>query len=1532
MPASGGTADKLGNRYEALWAIDELLKIIDGTARELALEPLNPDESRGIEFRVANADGTIDYWSVKRQTTKGEGWSLHLLGLPDGRGRSILGDLLGHVEKNPVHRGVFASALGARDFVELCDSAPSSDTFNARLDRSKELKADFRDYLLQPLCGGDVKRALAFLLRARAKASDETELRDRVDFAIRKLLFVPDGRPLDTTLVRGFLGDLLLDNINRPLRQDAILRALGQHGIGRRDWAIERTVLDQIAALCESYTKPLSEQFINKTFLQLAGSEAVLGPKGMPVKPKVLVVGGAGGGKSCTLSAAVAQLRNAGVPVLPIRFDLLQEGILTTTELGRKLQLPESPAVVLAGVAQGGPCVLVVDQLDAVSMASGRRTEVWSLFDYLRREIEQYPNMSLLVGCRKFDLENDHRIRGLKARGSGFTIAELKPLSTEQVDEALREAKIAPVQGALKKLLEVPLHLSMYLGLPETARVGMGGRDELFDCFWQEKERQTNKVLGRKAAWPQVMDKLSDWLSENQQLAAPKHVLDDYCQDAEVMASEHVLILADECYQFFHESFFDYAYARRFATGGGRLVDLLLGGAQHLFRRAQVRQILTYLRANAWQRYLGELESVLTTADIRFHIKRLVFQWMSSLPDPRQEEWDVLQRFAGSDRGLRSHVRSVIAGQPAWFDVLDTAGFLDAALSSGDAAREQEVIWLLGLSHIRENRSARIATLLREHRKAGELWNQYLRHLCRFGDVYHSPEMFDLFLSLIEDGTLDGLRPGVAVNDDWWSALYHICHERPELGCEVIGRWFDRALVTWQAVKGKAAAADKEPPRESRFSEHLDRSGDGAHVILMAAKAPRSYAQSILPRLARLVNETAKECRDRLHIDPVWSFRMFGDNSHQVHSALLYCLAKSLEELAKKEPAELDRLLTPFADRPQDTIAYLALRAWTAAPDTYANKLADYLVVDPRRLKVGYAAWSGSGGSAANYVSSQAVKAASLRCAPERLAKLEAAIVNLTDELEAKHPRGRGLMQLELLQSVDPSRMSAVGRAKSEELRAKFPNFEQAEPEDLEARMVGSPISGDAQAQMSDEQWLGAMRKYAGVSQRFDRPTEMSGGEHELAGSVQYKTKADPVRFANLACRMPDDLPESYFGAILRGVAECVPQEGGAPPITFDQVVSLVRRVHKLPRHPCGQWIAYLVGKWIVHHWPDDIIEAVAWYAMNDPDPERELWSTKATSGEPYHGGDPYSAGINSTRGAIALLIAQLLFDKPERIQRLREAAQSLASDRSIAVRSCAVAALLAVMNIDLDTATRWFTDCVAADSALLRTPHVENFLYYAGRRKYAAIRSVVETMLGSSDLKVVEAASRQVCRLALTVEEAGIDAGRVREGTPAMRKAAVDVYSTNVPEATVGPTCRQFLKPFFADADESVRAEAASAFQHISQLSSASQEELLSAFLDGNPGPKALEPVVRALEDSPVQLPDLVCRLAEKCAEAFRAEGGDIRTTGAMVAMDLSKIVIRLYTQTEDRAIKTRCLNLIDEMELNHFMGLSDELGKLDR
>lgn len=1543
MPAKGGPASKSGDLYELLWTIEAALRIVAGLAEYVVYESLDPEASRGVEHNLQTASGDLEFWSVKRQTTAAAGWTLATLVRADEHGRSILGDLAKHIDREDRRTAVFASMLGAPKLDEMRAVAATRDAFAKRLQQSVELKRDYEQYLL-PLFGNDADRAFHFLKRLQIRTMDETSLRTQIESTITLLFYSEIGGSVDPAAVRRLLAEYLLDHMHQPIDRAMILGHLATHGIRRKDWKVDGTVLEKVDALCEAYTKPLREQFIGGILQDLPGAEKLLDANGIPRSRRVLVSGGAGGGKSSELAHLVERLRAAGIPTIPVRLDQIDESVMTPQRLGEALSLPASPVAVLAGLADGGECVLVIDQLDAVSLASGRRAEVWSLFEGLLTEADGYPNLRVITACREFDLEHDHRMRSLKAKSSVFEVIPLGSFDSKKLDDILGGRKAHP---KLKPLLVVPLHLAMFLTLQAKESERLETRDELFAAFWTEKQQQTSRRLGRPCDFAGVIDRLAGWLSERQELSAPSYVLDDVRADADALTSEHVLVLADGRYRFFHETFFDYAFARRFARTSGHLLDLLLGGEQHLFRRAQVRQVLFFLRSNDPPRYLTELRSVLTDGRVRFHIKRVAFQFLAAVVGPTQREWELLRDLAEAEPDLRSHVHRVIAGHVGWFDTLDAAGFFEEGLSSGDTRKEEQVITLLAMSHILEQRSARVAALLSRHRRSGEEWKRYLQHVCRFGDVFHSREMFDLFVRLIQDGTLDGTRPGFATNDNWWHCLYSMAEKSSAMASEAIGAWFDRKLQAWRQdhpdpetpadeVEIETEEDTTEQPRAAAYlRQYLDADGGDHGVVSKAAQAPHAFVEHLLPRVADFIANHAEICSDRLDIDPLWSFRSYGDDEHRVHNSVFKALAHALERLARSSPVELDRLLDHYVGRPHDAISYLVLRAWSAAPEVYAERLAAYLAGDPRRFKIGYSGWSGraSAGMAGSYRSIEAVRVASPRCSPEAFAAMETAIVDLRDEWEAKHPQTRGLSQLQLLSAMDQGRLGPKGRAKLAELRAKFPDITHEPPEDTAAHFVGPPISDKAQERMTDAQWLSAMAKYAGVEYRYDRDPEASGGERQLARALEARTSADPKRFVGLSAKMPVSLPAAYFDAIITGVAATVPPDGsGDAAVSLSDIIALIERAHALPGRPCGRWIAYLVKKWSRVEWPATVVEVIAWYATNDPDPAEEVWRQAASSGQPYYGGDPDSAGLNSTRGASAGAVAELLFGNREPADVLVKAVDRLAHDPSIAVRSQAVVALLALLNTRPDLAIPWFIDCISLDPVLLGTPCIQRFIYYAGYRDYPAIRQVLQQMLSSADAETVQTGAQLCSLLALGVGAAEQDAEQLRVGSAEMREAAATIYATNVAHKEVGATCRDLLRPFFADAEDAVRATAAQAFRHISDLDTAEQGQLLAAFLDAGPSTAALEPVIRSLEDSPVKLPDLVCRLIEAGVDAFGTGAGDIRTAAAGIAMDLSKIVIRLYAQSEDETIRKRCLDAIDRMEQGSFLGMSDELGRLDR
>lgn len=64
----GGIADKVGNRFEALWLTRHLVELIDGRAESVLIEPLAPDA--GFEFCFTRSTHR-EWHQCKRQSSGG---------------------------------------------------------------------------------------------------------------------------------------------------------------------------------------------------------------------------------------------------------------------------------------------------------------------------------------------------------------------------------------------------------------------------------------------------------------------------------------------------------------------------------------------------------------------------------------------------------------------------------------------------------------------------------------------------------------------------------------------------------------------------------------------------------------------------------------------------------------------------------------------------------------------------------------------------------------------------------------------------------------------------------------------------------------------------------------------------------------------------------------------------------------------------------------------------------------------------------------------------------------------------------------------------------------------------------------------------------------------------------------------------------------------------------------------------------------------------------------------------------------------
>lgn len=1524
MARAGGEAGKLGDRYEAIWTVDNLLDLITGDAVAMTVEPFGAD-AIGIEFWKVLPNGIVEHHSAKRQTT-GATWTLYELTHPEETGRSILGDLLAKQKADTKNRAVFVSATTANELNELWERASrSADAvgFAQQLDTSAPLHKKFDDYL-EPLCRDLDVNAFEMLRRVRVVGITESELIRQVEFKIRMLFYRSDDADVDPTVVRLLLADIVLKRLGQALDKKTLLAELQDHGFHERDWSTG-DVRDTVENINRGYLRIVEAELINgRQILRSEATGAFEKLIGESETRFLTIAGPAGGGKTCSLAQVAGLLGEKKIPYLIVRLDI-QTGVLTSAALGKELGLPHSPVGVLAGITNGGQSVLIIDQLDALSFASGRHQQLWAVFQELLAEAERYPNLHVLIACRVFDIENDPRLRRLLNDTKRSVRIDIGLLDLGTVNQIVADAGIDPAAlGARRiEMLRVPLHLSLYLQGNPGAHGPFDSVQDLYRRYWDEKRSRVAARLGRDPRWMEIIETLAAELSNRQTLSAPEDVLDAYAQDAQIMASEHVLVRENRRYRFFHEGFFDYAFARCFVQKGQPLVDWLVSSEQHLFRRAQVRQSLAYQRDREMADYLRDLRAVLTDSRVRFHIKKLVLQWLRVVTEPTEAEWDIVQSL-WSDAQLGRHVRLVPHDSVPWFDLLDRSGVWQHWLASSEPEEVDHAIWLLSLPEVMKGRSGRIAALVEPYRASGGEWPARFEALLIQGQAYRSREMFNFLLDLLADGSLD--------RRFHWGSLYRMPREKPEWAAELIAHHIDHLHET--ALK----LGHENPFTPETKLEHVRPE----FIRTTATNTPTTFVHYLLPRVVYLVVSTEATVHDRT-FDRIWAVKVFG-RDYTSKDALLSSLARAMADMAKREPDRLDEMTLGLDELPHETISFLLETAWAGNPARYADQAAAYLLADTARFEIGYSMWSR--GSGAEAISCDLLRAITPQCSDALYSQLEAAILHRNTRAERELPQSAGITELHLLDSIAPNRLSDRARKRMDELRRKFPGVRTEPPQPLKVVEVKSPIAPDAIKKMTDEQWLRAMAKYAGRESDSAKDF-LKGNVHQLSGELEAEARQDKARFAELGLKMDDHLHQRYFSAILKGIvteqlSPPAAQAGAAetsdtvvqtaPPLPTAKIVEVIERLHALPDKPCGIAICRAVADIAERDFPHRVFEIVSNYATNDLDPQEELWKVSANTGSPYYGGNALMHGINTVRGAAAHAVSQLLFADPKRFPKLEEAITSLVSDRTLAVRACVVEVLLALMNTDRERAIALFLDLCHGAEEILATPSIDRFLYYATFRHYSMVRPLLRQMLASADPAVQEIAARQICLASLHDEEAAGDLHLVNEAGEKARAAATEIYAANLGQKQVADTCRERLQAAFHDPCKEVREAAAGCFRRITDTQLSQEAELIGVFIDSPAFVDGVNELLFAIEDSVMRLPDVVCRIPERAIELQRNPRATEGVDQSMWTHMMPPLVLRLYEQTTDHATKARCLNLIDEMIELDFGSIQTELVKIER
>ncbi|MFF2962500.1 hypothetical protein ACFVT1_27020 [Streptomyces sp. NPDC057963] len=1480
-PRPGGETDEFGNCFEGAWTIRHALYVLLGMGTSISLEPGGP-LGDGVGF-VYRHNGESEAHQVKRQNRNANSWSVASL-----HDKGVWGHLRSHVAAGRTFR--FVSALPARAIDELADRARRCDdvaSFEGEW-LTDELRGPF-DALASGDIYGSATTAWRMLRGLRVERRDERDLVLTNAVSAEQVLRGAPGR-----LAAVGLGQLLLDNLGTTLDAGALTARLAPYGLRRVGRVDGVAVSDAVRRVTSRWAATVERELLTPT---IPREEAVRLIEEVRVDTRqfILLTGAAGGGKSAVLHQVFTALDDAATPVLAFRLDRL-DSFDSTHALGQRIGLDISPVGALGAMADGRPCVLVVDQLDAVSMASGRIPLAFDAVADLVDEAMAHPGMRVVLACRAFDAEADHRIRLLAAPDHCARVA-VGSLSDPQVDAAvtgmgLDASRLTATQRAL---LRSPLHLVLLAEVAEQEEaLSFHTTRQLFDAFWNTK-RQDCERRRPSVRFHEAVSAVAGAMSARQRLFVPYSMLDtdDLAASREILVSEHVCVRDGRQLAFFHESFFDYAFARDWLRRDESLVAFLTAGEQELFRRGQLRQVLDHLRDLDPERFAEDVEALLTSPEVRYHLKDLTLAVLRALDVPTATEWGAVARVLDTRPAFRDHLIGVV-GTPAWFRRADAEAVVESWLASADTREQDRAVQLL--MSVVGALPDRVARLLEPH-AADPLYGSWLKRIVPRAGLADSRLLFDL--------ALDGIRAGFLTDVEHvlWALAGDLAAEEPTWAVELLG-----VLL---AERPKALQLDDS----GRAAVLLTSDHAALQTVEVAALgAPEEFCVRLLPVLLAVVRVTAYPARTGWPVcDRHFSYRHPGDDPGDLGDALVQGAAKALRIMAGRDAVRTRGLVEGLADMPYETAQWLLYQALAAGGPALAPWSAEILLQGGHRLLSGYAAnvvWGAR----------EVLRAVSGALPDDTLGRLEQSLLHLRlppdEELSPWH-------EFTLLTALPEGRLSERAVRRLGELRRLHGDRrEPDEPEGATGGFVGPPIPPEAAQHMSDDQWLRAMRKHS--RDRTDWAA-FTGGARELSYVLRSMTVADPGRFARLSLRMDAGTHPAYGASLLLGLGEAEPYEDP------ETVFAAVRHFAGQGRPGQDRWLGHALRKYL-DHVPLDLVEALLSRALGSGEPSDTEVVFGADEGDMTR--DLLTAGMNTVRGSAAESLGDLLVHDTDgsRAALVVPRLGRLTADPSLDVRACVAHVLRAAIRHDRPAVSDAFEVLVRAPDQLLASPHVSRLAVALMHGAPKTAGPLTERMLASPVVAVRRIGGQVAALAAMEWQTPGLLAQVLAGNDAAQRQGAADVCARRLVNTGDAALAHHALVRFFHDPDEEVRKAAAEVAGALRGRRLGPHRRTLTALIDSRAFETALPQLLITFEHAPDRVDGLALTCVRRFLAVFGAASADLARGAAADAHHIGGLLVRSYVQAPSAARRSEILDVLDRLLLLGSHGVARAIGDADR
>lgn len=338
-----------------------------------------------------------------------------------------------------------------------------------------------------------------------------------------------------------------------------------------------------------------------------------------------LLVGNAGMGKSVVIRKTIQRLEKDGIKCFAIKVDKLQPPVGYTSN--EHLELLRN---TFSSLNQEKRSVLVIDQIDALSQyINSDRTKLENITALIKlfSDDKNTRNVRIIVSCRSFDLDFDPKL-SLLGREPKIKLGLLAKEDVEKVLDRLKIGLYKELDDKTKTVLQTPQHLNLFCRVyAKNKKKDYYSITDLYDELWLQTiglaEVKINKEIAEKILYDLALKIYDD------ETLTPQWDYDtSELKEANYLISEGIIEQIDNRATFFHQSMYDYVFARYYKKEKRSLIQDLLAKEKHqgIFMRSTVNFVLDYERTKNEKQYKEDVNVILFSGKIRTHIQ-LMLLW-----------------------------------------------------------------------------------------------------------------------------------------------------------------------------------------------------------------------------------------------------------------------------------------------------------------------------------------------------------------------------------------------------------------------------------------------------------------------------------------------------------------------------------------------------------------------------------------------------------------------------------------------------------------------------------------------------------------------------------------------------------------------------------------------------------------------------------------------------------------------------------------------------------------------------------------